>query len=203
MMSTQNEHRVYTHDFAESLELKDLVGQMVGELGSLSGVVHSAGISTTLPLRAQTQEKLEHFARVNVHAPMALTKVAASPVFVDSNGASIIFISSVMGIVGEVGKSLYGMTKGALLGGMRSLALELAPRSIRVNCVSPGVVESPMSAGAVYSQSEEALDQVREKHPLGLGSIDDVAYACLYLMSDEAKWVTGTNLVIDGGYTAR
>ena len=203
MMSNPDVHNVYAHDFAESLDVKEMIEQVVSEMGKLSGIVHSAGISTTLPLRAQTQEKLERFTRVNVHAPMALTKAAVSPACMNPDGASVIFMASVMGVVGEVGKSLYSMTKGALLAGSKSLALELAPRKIRVNCLSPGVVESPMSAGAIYSQSEEALGQVRDRHPLGLGSVEDVANACLYLVSDEAKWVTGTNLVIDGGYTAR
>lgn len=202
MMSNPDTHKVFTHDFVASLDVKGLVEQIVGETGKISGVVHSAGISTTLPLRALTQDKLELFNRVNVHGPMALTKAAVTPACVNPDGASVVFVTSVMSVVGEVGKSLYSMTKGALLGASRSLALELAPRKIRVNCLSPGVVESPMSAGAVYSQSEEALGKIRDKHPLGLGSVEDVANACLFLVSDEAKWITGANFVVDGGYTA-
>jgi NAD(P)-dependent dehydrogenase (short-subunit alcohol dehydrogenase family) len=203
MMSTPDMHKVFSHDFAASLDVKEMVEQVVNEVGKLSGIVHSAGISTTLPLRALTQDKVEQFTRVNVHAPMALTKAAVTPACMNPDGASVVFMASVMGVVGEVGKSLYSMTKGALLGASKSLALELAPRKIRVNCLSPGVVESPMSAGAIYSQSEEALGRIRDKHPLGLGSVEDVANACLFLVSDEAKWITGTNFVIDGGYTAR
>ena len=108
-----------------------------------------------------------------------------------------------MGSVGEVGKTLYSMTKGALLSASRSLALELAPKKIRVNCISPGVVDTPMSQSAVYSQSEESLNRIRSLHPLGLGRVEDVAHACVFLLSDEARWITGTNLFVDGGYTAR
>lgn len=202
MMSSQDSHSVVTCDFAISLDYKEILRRTVSELGRLSGIVHCAGMSTTLPLRAMSSEKLEQFTRVNVHAPLALTRAALAPAYVNSEGASIVFIASVMAVVGDVGKSLYGMTKGALLSASKSLALELAPRNIRVNCLSPGVVKSPMSAGAVYSQNEEALNRIREKHPLGLGSVEDVANASLFLMSDESKWITGTNVIVDGGYTA-
>jgi len=95
------------------------------------------------------------------------------------------------------------MTKGALIAAVRSMAVELAPRKVRVNTVSPGVVESPMSRSAVYSKDEESLNRIRSLHPLGLGKPEDVANACLFLLSDEARWITGTNLVVDGGYLAR
>ena len=111
--------------------------------------------------------------------------------------------TSVMGIVGEVAKSLYSMTKGALIAGSRSLAIELADRKIRVNCISPGVVVTPMTQKAVYSRDDESMKKVTELHPLGLGTPEDVANACIYLLSDASRWISGTNLIADGGYTAR
>jgi NAD(P)-dependent dehydrogenase (short-subunit alcohol dehydrogenase family) len=148
-------------------------------------------------------EKMEEFFHVNVHSAFNLTRIITKPSGISEEGASIVFISSVMGIVGENGKSLYSMTKGALIAGARSLAIELAPRNIRVNCISPGVVVSPMSKGAVYSKDEESLNKIKGLHPLGLGHTEDVANACIYLLSDASRWVTGTNMVVDGGYTAR
>ena len=106
-------------------------------------------------------------------------------------------------MVGEMGKTVYSLTKGALIAGAKSLALELAMRNIRVNTISPGVVITPMSQNAVYSQDEESFSRVKNLHPLGLGKPEDVANACIYLLSDASRWVTGTNLVVDGGYTAR
>jgi len=134
---------------------------------------------------------------------MNLTRLTVKQSNISGEYASIIFISSVMGMAGETGKSLYSMTKGALIAGVRSLAIELAPRNIRVNCISPGVVESPMSKNAVYSRNEDALNKIKAFHPLGLGQPEDVANACIYLLSDAAKWVTGTNLIVDGGYLTR
>ena len=95
------------------------------------------------------------------------------------------------------------MTKGALISATKSLALELASKKIRINSISPGVVKTTMSENAIYSRNEQALKMIKEKHPLGLGSPEDVANACVFLLSDAAKWITGTNLIVDGGYTTR
>jgi NAD(P)-dependent dehydrogenase (short-subunit alcohol dehydrogenase family) len=108
-----------------------------------------------------------------------------------------------MGVAGENGKTLYSMTKGALIAAVKSMSIELAPRKIRVNCISPGVVETPMSKSAVYSKDEDSLNRTKSLHPLGIGHPEDVANACIFLLSDASKWITGTNLVIDGGYLAR
>lgn len=196
-------HLSFSVDLKDCNEFDDLLKEIVTRSGRISGLVNCAGVSTTLPLRMLTVEKMELFFQANVYGSMMLTKTVVKPAFISPDGASIIYVSSVMGSVGEVGKTLYSMTKGALLAASRSLALELAPRKIRVNCISPGVVETPMSKKAVYSQDEDSLKRITSLHPLGLGKVDDVANACLFLLSDEAKWITGTDLVVDGGYTAR
>lgn len=169
----------------------------------IDGIIHAAGISTTLPLRNITPEKLQPFFETNVFAAIDITKLLTKRKYANPNGMSIVFLSSVMGVVGEVGKTTYSLTKGALVSGAKSLALELASKNIRVNCISPGVVETPMSANAVYSKNEEAYNKIKSKHPIGLGTPEDVANACAFLLSDGARWITGTNLIVDGGYTAR
>lgn len=169
----------------------------------IDGIIHVAGISTTLPLRNITPEKLQPFFETNVFAAINITKLLTKAKFANSEGMSIVFISSVMGIVGELGKTTYSLTKGALVAGAKSLALELANKNIRVNCVLPGVVETPMSANAVYAQDAEAYNKIKNYHPIGLGKPEDVANACVFLLSNGARWITGTNLIVDGGYTAR
>lgn len=169
----------------------------------IDGIIHAAGISTTLPLRNITPEKLQPFFETNVFAAINITKLLTKIKYANPDGMSIVFISSVMGIVGELGKTIYGLTKGALVAGAKSLALELAQKNIRVNCVLPGVVETPMSANAVYSQDAAAYDKIKSYHPIGLGKPEDVANACAFLISDAARWITGTDLIVDGGYTAR
>lgn len=169
----------------------------------LSGVIHAAGISTTLPLKSSTLEKQLEFYATNVAGPVNLTRLLLKKGNGLVDNSSIVFISSVMSMVGEKAKSLYGGTKGAINAVVKSMALEYAARKIRINAISPGVVESPMSGKAVYSQSEQALAEVTQKHPLGIGKPEDVAYASIYLLSNAAKWITGSNLVVDGGYTAQ
>jgi NAD(P)-dependent dehydrogenase (short-subunit alcohol dehydrogenase family) len=169
----------------------------------LDGVIHAAGISTTLPLKNITPEKLQPFFETNVFAAINISKLVTKKKYANPDGMSIIFLSSVMGIVGELGKTTYSLTKGALIAASKSLALELANKNIRVNCISPGVVETPMSGSAVYSQNEEAYNKIKSKHPLGLGKPEDIANACIFLLSDASRWITGTNLIVDGGYTAR
>lgn len=175
----------------------------VQKLGKVSGMIHSAGISTTLPLRNLTEKKLLEFYKVNVVSATLLAKWFAKSSNYIGTGGSIVWMASVMGIVGESGKTTYSLTKGALIAGARTLAIELASKKIRVNCVSPGVVVTPMTKGAVYSQTDETKEHIESLHPLGLGTPDDIAYTCIYLLSDASRWITGINLAIDGGYTAR
>lgn len=171
--------------------------------GAVDGIIHAAGISTTLPFRNCSPEKMNDFFQVNVVAALHLTQLLIKPGRVSANGASIIFITSVMSQVGESAKVLYSMTKGALLAASRSMAIELALKKIRVNCIAPGVVDTPMSQKAYYSQNSALKERITKLHPLGLGKPEDVANACIYLLSDAGRWVTGTQLMVDGGYTAR
>jgi NAD(P)-dependent dehydrogenase (short-subunit alcohol dehydrogenase family) len=172
-------------------------------LGKIDGVVHAAGVSTTLPFRNVTPAKLLEFFEINVNGALHLTQQLLKPAHVSEKGASVIFLTSVMAIVGESAKLMYCTSKGALAAAAKSLALELATKKIRVNCIAPGVVDSPMTQKAYYSQQPELKERIIGLHPLGLGTPDDVAGACVYLLSDASRWVTGTQLVIDGGYTAR
>jgi NAD(P)-dependent dehydrogenase (short-subunit alcohol dehydrogenase family) len=197
------EHLHYAVDLCDYEKVDSIVQNAVKKLGKIDGLVNCAGISNTLPLRMIKPDKMDVLFRNNVNGAIQLTKYVTKSSNISTNGASIIFITSVMAIVGEVGKAFYGMTKGALLAAARSLAIELAPKKIRVNCISPGVVVTPMSMGSVYSKNKETLNRVKSLHPLGFGEPEDVANACIFLLSDEARWITGTDLIVDGGYTAR
>jgi NAD(P)-dependent dehydrogenase (short-subunit alcohol dehydrogenase family) len=190
-------------DLTQFEEVTAKIKESIVLFGSVDGVIHAAGISTTLPFRNVSVEKMNCFFQVNVAAALYLTQVLIKPGNVNSKGASVVFLTSVMSQVGESAKVLYSMTKGALLAASRSLAIELAPKKIRVNCVAPGVVDTPMSQKAYYSQNEELKEHIKSLHPLGLGLPEDVANACVFLLSDAGRWVTGTQLMVDGGYTAR
>lgn len=191
----------YPVDLTDYENVPGLVDTIISRNLIINGIIHSAGISTTLPFKMITPEKLNIFFQTNVFAGINLTRLLFRSSLI-SDKASIVFIASVMGFLGENAKSLYGMTKGALIAAVKSLAVEYANRAIRVNAVSPGVVETPMSEKSAYSRNEEAFQRVKELHPLGIGKPQDVANACAYLLSDASRWVTGTNLVVDGGYSA-
>ena len=118
-------------------------------------------------------------------------------------GGSIVFFSSIMGSHGETGKSLYAMTKGALQAASKSLACELASKQIRVNSVSPGLIITPINENLPHITDPTKREELERMHLLGLGKTEDVANACVYLLSDASRWVTGVNLYVDGGYTAK
>ena len=201
-LDDENKHLMYPLDLLDYDKLEEVLNAIASKLGNIDGVINCAGISATLPFRRVTPEKMELFFQNNVTMGFNLCRLLTQKKLMAKNGGSIIFISSVMGMVGETGKVLYGMTKGALIAGTKSLAIELARKNIRVNCISPGVVESPMSDKAIYSRDEASLNRIKNMHPLGLGKDEDVANACVFLLSDGSGWITGTNLIVDGGYTA-
>jgi NAD(P)-dependent dehydrogenase (short-subunit alcohol dehydrogenase family) len=108
-----------------------------------------------------------------------------------------------MGLTGQPGQVLYSATKGALIAMARSMALELARESIRVNCVAPAVVAAGMSEELQKTLSPEQFSAITAQHPLGLGRAEDVANAVAFLLADTSRWITGTTLTVDGGYTAQ
>lgn len=199
-----DKHKVYSVNLLDFESVKTVIVDIKHQFNKIDGIVNCAGISSTLVLRSINYKKLQDHFDINVNAGILLTKELLSKKYsLVEEGSSIVFIASIMGLVGEVGKTTYAMTKGALIAGVKSLSLELALKKIRVNAISPGVIVSPMSSDSFYSKDEKRLEKVKSLHPLGLGKVDDIANACVYLLSDASKWVTGSNLIIDGGYTAR
>jgi NAD(P)-dependent dehydrogenase (short-subunit alcohol dehydrogenase family) len=194
-------HFMMSFDLTETENIKDIVADIVSKLGPIDGLVCCAGISGILPLKLMSVEHQQQYFRTNVFATIELTRQVLGVRNVNKKGASIIFISSIMGVVGENAKSLYSMTKGALISASRSLAVEYAKKKVRVNCISPGVVITPINVNQPYIADIEKRAILEAKHPLGLGNTVDIANVCIFLLSDASRWVTGQNLIIDGGYT--
>lgn len=202
MMEGQD-HLIVSYDLTDSVNLKSMVADIVNKMGTINGVLHCAGISDTIPFKLTKRETLDKFFQNNVYSAIELTREVCSVKNVSKEGASIIFFSSIMGCVGESGKSLYGMTKGALIAATRSLACEYAKKRVRFNCISPGAILTPINANLPHMADPEKRQALVEKHLLGLGECSDISNACIYLLSDASKWVTGQNLIVDGGYTAK
>ncbi|NOR28401.1 MAG: SDR family oxidoreductase [Lutibacter sp.] len=204
MLQNATEHLIYSVDLLDSEKVMFVIHDMKERGFNIDGVINCAGISSTIVLRSITEEKLQNHFNINVNSGVLLIKnLLLKKYSLLNEGGSIVFMSSVMGLVGEVGKTTYAMTKGALIAGVKSLAIELALKKIRVNTISPGVVKTPMSSASFYSKNEESLKKIELLHPLGIGNVEDIANACVYLISDASKWVTGSNLIVDGGYSAR
>jgi len=196
-------HLIISQDITEYDKLEQIIKYSVEKVGRISGFVHSAGIEMTLPLRSMQPSYYEKMFSVNVIAGFELAKIISKKKYINKERASFVFISSVMGILGQPGKIAYCSSKGALISGIRAMALELAKKNIRANCILPGVVETEMSNEMFQKLSEESKKSILEMHPLGLGKPEDIANACAFLLSDASRWITGTNLIVDGGYSAR
>jgi len=198
-----DKHLTYSQDITEFEKIMDTINDAVEKIGKIDGFIHSAGIELTKPFSLTKPEDYEKIYRVNVISGFEIAKIISSKKYINESGGSLVFLSSVMGENGAAGKIAYCASKGAMIAGIKAMALELVQKKIRVNCVSPAVVETDLSKTFIEKLPKDSIDEMMKMHPLGLGKPEDVANACIYLLSDEAKWVTGSNLVIDGGYSAK
>jgi NAD(P)-dependent dehydrogenase (short-subunit alcohol dehydrogenase family) len=174
----------------------------VASLPAFDAVVHSAGVVENSPLRYFSREKYERTVGTNQSAPLLLTAELARAGKLNAGG-SIVFLSSISGTsIGMKGIAAYAASKAALVGIAKVLALELAPKGIRVNCVSPGMVNTELVAGATYL-SEEAKKADMARYPLGgrYAEPKEVAGVIAFLVSDHSSFMTGQNLTVDGGYS--
>jgi NAD(P)-dependent dehydrogenase (short-subunit alcohol dehydrogenase family) len=197
-----NAFAVYPYDLKEIDGIKELMNNIVSKEGNLDGFIHAAGIEKTLPLKNLKHEDYEIIYRINLLSGLEIVKYFSNGKYHNEN-AKIVFISSVASIVGRPGITAYASSKGAIVSAVKTMALELAEKNINVNCVSPGTVMTPMIQRYFDSISEEEREKRKEGYPLGLGTPEDISKACVFLLSNAARWITGQNIIIDGGYTIR
>jgi len=193
----------YQFDLKDIGGIDRLVGDVVSKGGRLHGVVHSAGLQSIMPAKALTVEAWREIFAVNTESALALAKGMQSKKVYAGESGSIVFISSIMALAGSPGAIAYSMSKSALHGMARSLALEYASKRIRVNCVAPGFVRTPLFERTEKLWDAEQKRAVELQHPLGFGEPGDIANAVAFLLADTGRWITGTVLVVDGGYLAR
>ena len=191
---------------ASEAEVKRTIDDVVARFGKLDILVNNAGIAgVSKPTHEITEAEWDLVQSVNVKGVFFCTKHAI-PHLKAAGGGSIINLSSIYGLVGGADVPPYHASKGAVRLMSKTDALLYAPDRIRVNSIHPGFIWTPMVEGHLASQGdvEEGRKAVGALHPLGhLGVPDDIAWGAVYLASDEAGFVTGSELVIDGGYTAR
>ena len=173
---------------------------LVAELPALDGVVHCAGLTLLHPFKFIDEARYRTIYAINVEAPLFLTQRLYKARKLNAGG-SIVFISSMAPRVGTKGHSIYAGSKSALYGISRVLAHELAPAKVRVNTLSPAMVNTEVTVGFEAQLSPELLAADEARYPLGYGEPEDVANAAIFFLSPASKWITGVDLVMDGGLT--
>ena len=187
--------RLARFDVSDPAACTKAVDEVVGELGGLHILVNNAGIALDQLVMRQKDEDWRRTLDVNLGGAFYLIRAATRPMMKARSG-SIVNLASVVGEMGNAGQAAYAATKAGLVGLTKSVARELASRNIRVNAVSPGFIDTDMTAAL----PEAAKQKMAEMIPLGrLGSADDVAHAVAWLCSDQASYVTGEVLRVNGG----
>lgn len=201
-MENPTSHLVEPFDLSEIDAVPEWIkGVRARATTPLDGLVHSAGISVTMPIRVSNRKNIDNMMVPNAYAALALLRgISAKGIAAES--ASVVLLSSVASISGSPGLVTYAGTKGALNAIVRSAAKELGPKRIRVNAIAPGYVETPMYEEMKATTPGEVIRRLEEQHFMGIPKPEEVAVMAVYLLSDAARVVTGTMMVIDGGYSA-
>ena len=185
-------------DVGDSEEVDEFVSRAVSDLGGIDFVFNCAGVNPTpIPLEETSDEYFDRLVNANLKGVFNVTR-ACVPHLAHSAYPSIVNVSSILGTRGSAQQSVYCATKWGLIGFTKSLALELGPQGIRVNCVAPGEVETPTNAEIM--QGGDAQERMKEKNALGrLGMPQDVAEVVVFLMSEGARYMNGSVVEVDGG----
>ena len=195
--------RILELDLTRQSDIMPAINEAAAAVGRLYGLCHAAGTVQTLPLNATSPEKLQAMMQVNYFSGVELARAITRRDILNEDGGSILFISAIYGLIGKPGQVAYSGSKGAVTASARAMAIELARRGIRVNALSPGIVRTEMTDEALSRLSAEQVQALKDTHPLGFGMPHDVAHAAAFLLSPASKWITGVDLVVDGGCSAQ
>lgn len=192
--SNEKGHKMVIADLLKEEDIE----RLVKETGKIDGAVLCSGKGLTLPVQFATREKMDNIFNTNFFSPVELLRLLYKKKNLQKE-SSVVIIDSVGGVKYFMpGNAIYGASKAALNSIMRFCAIEFAPKKIRVNCVCPGMVETPLIHRGTIT--EEQLEKDKQRYPLKrYGRPEEIAYACIYLLSDASSWVTGQDLYIDGG----
>ena len=196
-------HETISLDLRDKLAIASKIMESCKTAGRIYGMCHSAGVVETKPLSACKGEGIQSMLDVNLLSGIEMARTVCRRDVMEETGGSILFISSIYGRVGMPGQIGYSASKGAITAAMRAMAIELARRGVKVNSLSPGLVRTDMTTKAFSMLTKEQAKELEDSFPLGTGTPEDVARAAVFLLAPQNKWITGVDLVVDGGYTAR
>ncbi len=185
-------------DVTSTEEVDELVAKTVEELGGLDGVFNNAGIGGVCPAEDYPDEDFLRIIDINLNGVFRVARAAIRQMYQQGSG-SIVNCASILGVFGQSNTAAYTAAKGGVVNMTRSLAIEGASKGVRVNSIGPGYIDTPL----LSALDDELKQSLIDLHPLGrLGRPEEIANAFLFLVSDEASFVTGANLLVDGGFTA-
>lgn len=198
-----NFHKTISLNITDFSQIKDTISKITKINGKIDGFIHAAGIEITKPLQLTDYDTINKQMNVNTYAGIEFVRHLSRKK--NSNEkASFVFIASIRGFLGMAGLLGYSISKGALLAAVKSLAVELSNRKIRVNAISPGQVnDTEMTKAMIEQLPDSSIEKNKSEHLLGWINKEDVANACIFLLSDASQKITGDNLIIDGGYSAK
>jgi NAD(P)-dependent dehydrogenase (short-subunit alcohol dehydrogenase family) len=200
MVGEEHIYRIFDLEDIDNISV--LIEGIVTNIGKIDGFIHAAGIEKTSPIKLLTPNDYERIFKVNSLSAFEFVHQFSNKKYFN-DGGHIVLISSIAAVIGRGGVSAYAASKGAMISAVRSMAIEFAKKRICVNCVSPGTVLTPLMQNFLSTLSEKDYQKRIDGFLLGLGETEDVANACVYLLSDASRWVTGQNLIVDGGYTVK
>lgn len=196
----------FAADISQSRDVAALVAATIGHFGGLNIMHANAGVERYLPLESTTDADMDFLLSVDLRGALICAREAI-PALREQGGGSIVFTASVQATHSLPGCVVYAAAKAGLIAAARTLAIEVGGDGIRVNCVSPGTHDTPMFTRNLDAypteEAREVLTSIKAANTLGrIGTVEDIGNGVVYLCSDEASYVTGTNLVIDGGFSA-
>ncbi len=193
-------HHMLVADVADERQMEAIV-RLGKDQGGYHGGVCCAGLHEIRPFSLLKSDNLMTSFNANVVTAMNCTKAVAKAA--NTDGAGIVWLSSVAAIRGTSGVLAYAAAKGALISASKVAAVELAKKKIRVNVIVAGVVETAMSEGWLKQLSQEQREDIDRNHLLGIGKPEDVGDVIAFLISSDARWITGSSIIVDGGLSVR